>query len=162
MTETSILENTYTPTGYEGEEIELKPEFIIDDLARCEWFIRKVNNYKHDIETVNANAKKITERLQNELKSLEYLYASQFEKEIKRHISPNKKSIKTLWGVVSFRTIKSNIQVIDEGLLPVEYYQSKVTISLDKNKLKSDVLENGVSVPGVDIIPEHERIYINE
>lgn len=43
----------------EIEEIEQKEKFIIDDLSKAEWAVKKINGLQNEIETIKIEAKKM-------------------------------------------------------------------------------------------------------
>lgn len=160
--ETTLFENAWVPTGYMGEEIEIKPEFRIDSLSAVEWYIKKLLGLQHDIETIKTNAADIIGSLEKQIKSIEYLYKGQFIQEVKRHIPENRKSVKTLWGSAAFRKVPAKVEIVDKELIPAEYSREVVGYELDKEKIKTAAIEDGVIIPGIYITAARDELYIKE
>ena len=140
----------------------MEEEFRIDSLSKCEWYLRKILGWRHDIATIETNAKQIISSLEKEIDSLEYMYKNQFITEVKKHIPENRKSLKTLWGQVQFREVPAKIEIIDKDLIPSEYSKEVVSYELDKEKIKIAAIEDGVAIPGITVQGKRDELYLRE
>lgn len=143
-------------------EDQVLEAFFIDNLAKCEWYIRKVNAKRNELGRVKANATNLISQLENQLERFETMFEGQFKQEIVKHIPEGKKSLKTFYGVAQFKTVKAGIEIVDKVAIPMQYMQEFTTFKPSMDALKKAVLEDGESVPGVESRPEEQRLYINE
>lgn len=67
--------------------------------------------------------------------------------------------IETELGTISIAKIPASVEVYDESLVPAEYKKEKVTISVDKTKIK-EALKQGQNVQGAKLVEDKTTLRI--
>ena len=132
-------------------EIEsIEGEFKLKS-ANVAKYIRNLEHLALGIKQIEGNQKERRTSLEKKISRLKEYLRINFEK-------TNTEKIESDYIVIAVYKNPVKVNIIDENLVPKEFFQYKETKLLNKDKIK-DSLKNGEDVPGCELIQE-KRISI--
>jgi len=174
--ETATLRDTGAVTQEEAATPQV-PMFHIDSEERANWYLRKMFNLQAELDRVNAQAAAIVHELEQKQRSLQMRFEDELAAWAEGKLTGQKaRHIKLLQGTVGFRKVAARLDVTDQAAAlawlnehPDE--QAKVIEQVTTERFcktaylglaKVSAEETGELLPGVEMQPEQQRIYIKE
>lgn len=156
------IENTCEQEELDELGLAQSDYFRLDSQEKIDWYIGKVNSMRADLERVKANSKSLIASLEKRLESFENLFRAEFIEAIdKLNLIPEgKKSYKSLQGTVQFRSVPDKIVINSPDEIPAEYCKEVIKLEPNKDAIKDALIKHGEVIPGVEIIPRHDELYI--
>ncbi len=143
--------------------------FMVTDASSAAWVLRKIAAREAEIALVKAQAAEIVKGLQSGLDSFKGRYEPQLEawaRSVVDATGGKSKTVKTLGGNLSFRTVPAVLEITDTGSA------SEVAITLGlvkpapvdlaayREAAKVALEERGELLPGVELRPARESFSI--
>lgn len=173
MTTTTTTETITT------EALVPQQQFAIDSIDRLAWYGRKRGAIQAEIARVEANAKAITDDLRKELQDFDARFQVQAEDFARRTLEATgwkSKTLKTLGGAFSFRTVPGGIRKAEPATLLAWAKEHAPALVKREEIVKEDVpaealkayvaemtAANGgefVIPPGAELVPDRESFSI--
>ncbi len=131
-----------------------------------EWYIRKVEEFKHAEEVLVKQFEANRNRIRNEARALAFRHGIQFKQAIDQRLQMQKgkaKSVSLEHGRAGYRK-KASTVLIKNGLEVLEWCKDHCPDALDlkiarRTPIKEHIESTGEIPPGVDFIEEREAFY---
>ena len=163
------MNQTQLPTIEDQEQGAVETRFEVTDTQSAAWVLRKIAARQAEIDLVKAQAQEMIKGLQSGLDSFRGRFEPQLEAWARQEIEKTggrTKTVKTLGGSLSFRTVPAGLEITDTGSAA----EVAITLGLVKpapvdlvayRKAAQESLERtGELLPGVEIRPERESFSI--
>lgn len=129
------------------EDVEAIREIIKQQIeAKSTGIIAVVRNLESSIAAIDIEIKRLQELKKSKQNNISRI--KEYTKEC-MNIQGVKK-LETSLGNISIRKSPPSVDVLDEGLIPLEYIETKQVMSIDKKLILSD-LKDGLVIPGVEM-----------
>lgn len=166
----NTMNQTQLPTIEEQEQGQgQETAFMVNDAQSAAWVLRKIAARQAEIDLVKAQAAEMVRSLQSGLDSFKARFEPQLEAWAREHLQMTggkSKTVKTLGGNLSFRTVPAALEIADTGSAA----ETALLLGLVKpapvdlvayRKAAQEALETrGELLPGVEIRPERESFSI--
>lgn len=161
---TTITEHTPTIEAPEDEAPAPAPErFIIDTEDKAVWALDRIMREREALARLDAQYAAMRAAQVAELERVEARFLLPLEDWARANPPKKGKTIKTLAGNLSFRTVKGGMRVTDKAAA-LEYARAerpellrvKMIEELDAEKAKAHALETGEVVPGLEWVEDRE------
>lgn len=163
------MNQTQLPTIEGQEQGAVETPFMVTDRQSAEWVLRRIAARQAEIDLVKAQAAEMVRSLQSGLDSFKGRFEPQLEawaREQLQMTGGKSKTVKTLGGNLSFRTVPAALEITDAGSAS----EVAITLGLVKpapvdlvayRKAAQEALDRtGELLPGVEIRPERESFSI--
>jgi hypothetical protein len=139
------------------ELTDLDDEYILDTLESIqgEFKLKSINvakfirNLEHTAEGIKEIERKQTDRRKNLEQKI--LRLKEYLKSNLENVGLDKIENDEL--VIALQKNPHKVSIIDEQLIPKEYFEIQEQVSINKTKIKED-LKNGIDIPGCEMIQE--------
>jgi hypothetical protein len=141
--------------------------FLIDSEDRAAWAVDKILSYEETRQRIKAQA----DRMMADLDKREASFRQRFEPELARwaeeRMPEHRRYVDTLAGRIGFRLAKGGPRITDreaatewaKAYLPAAV-SSEMVLKLDARIIKEHVEKHGELPPGVDFVPDEDRLYV--
>lgn len=157
-----------------GEELR-ESGFVLDSRSKVEWALRKIAAKEAEIELVTAQAQEMIKGLNTDLERLQAHFRPQIEHWAKQELEETKakgRTVKTLAGNLSFRTVPPRLVIADEeeamrrarADCPEAIVIVPATVKIDKKVLgdyaKAQLADAGEIIEGYMLVEATESFSI--
>ena len=102
------------------EDLEIKPEFHIDNEEHLDWYLRKRVDYNAELEAIKAQYEKLKQSTESKLSKLDSLYKSEAEMYTKfNYEKTGKKTMIRPYGTVQLKDEKAKWSIESEKDLQI-------------------------------------------
>ena len=142
---------------------------VSDAELELSHYLRVQNAIDAEMDRLEVNFIEMTKQLAAKKEWFQRQYGARAEMACKSLLRGKSKSVKTLYGMAGFRTVKPLLVVEDEvaiidnaeaGQLPGNIVRVKLTTTIDKQALNQLYEETGEVPVGCSLRPQEERFYI--
>lgn len=115
--------------------------------------------YTRNIESIVEAMKAEEKRISDNRKILENK-VDKFKEYVKTNMEKlGLEKIQNELGTLAIRKNPASVEIFDEGLIAEEYKEEKITVTIDKTKIKND-LKNGISVQGARLVEDKTSLSV--
>lgn len=174
----------FDPPAFTDDDLETVPEapansylpataFQIDSEDRANWLLRKLATIEAEQRRVKAQAEQMIADLKADYNRLWFLFGQQLEiwarEELQRR-GNYRKTLRTLQGSLSFRTVQQMVRVMDAQVAMQYARQSapacvvtteKLDASAYKMEAERALQQTGEVLPGIEVQTEREAFRVS-
>jgi hypothetical protein len=120
---------------------------------------RRVTAKKDEIERVKEAHRKLVNRLESDLKGLDYVYTASVSAIVRKWLTGKMRSIATPWGRIGFRNVPPRVSVPDPAAFVMGCPAAFVSLSPNLKAISAAIKETGEVPKGVEVGEAEERFY---
>jgi hypothetical protein len=145
---------------------ESRPTFEIDSIDNLSWYGRKLTAKQAEIDALDASYKAARAELVKDLDAFRWWFHSQAERYVRDQLAAvggRSKTLRTLGGAFSLRTVPTTIRKTDDQALVAwaqatapDLVRETITFDVPLDGLKRYWQTSGEIPPGCEHVPEYE------